>query len=393
MKLRILQVYRIFPALFGGISTVVYSITRELCKKNDVTIFTTDVYLNGKSIDKYRWGIVEPKVYYFPVLFRASVGSNITVCGFKFVYCVKKMIRNFDVIHLHGYRTFQNIIVHHYAKRNNIPYVFQAHGTLPRVIPWRRLKWFYDTIFGYQLLRDASKVIALSRVEAEQYRSMGVPKDKIAIIPNGIDLSEYAELPPKGVFKKKFNIPEDKKIILYLGRIHITKGIDFLVRAYAYLINEMHFKDAVLVIAGPDDGYLKEVRELTDRLGVSKRVLFTGPLYGRDKLEAYVDSEFYVLPSRYETFPMTILEAYACGKPVIASNIGGLRELVDDGKTGLLIDVGDVDQLAKAILSLLNNEMDIEEMGSIGRQYVKSNFSIEKVVEKLEKVYEEVVEG
>jgi len=217
-----------------------------------------------------------------------------------------------------------------------------------------------------------------------------VPEDKIAIIPNGIDLSEYAELPPKGVFKKKFNIPEDKKIILYLGRIHITKGIDFLVRAYAYLINEMHFKDAVLVIAGPDDGYLKEVRELTDRLGVSKRVLFTGPLYGRDKLEAYVDSEFYVLPSRYETFPMTILEAYACGKPVIASNIGGLRELVDDGKTGLLIDVGDVDQLARAIFSLLNNEVEIKEMGSMGRQYVKSNFSIEKVVEKLEKVYEEV---
>jgi len=155
----------------------------------------------------------------------------------------------------------------------------------------------------------------------------------------------------------------------------------------------MHFKDAVLVIAGPDDGYLKEVQELTNSLGVSKHVLFTGPLYGRDKLEAYVDSEFYVLPSRYETFPMTILEVYACGKPVIGSKVGGLRDLVADGETGLLVDVGDVDQLAKAILSLLNNEMDIEEMGSIGRQYVKSNFSIEKVAEKLEKVYKEVVEG
>jgi glycosyltransferase involved in cell wall biosynthesis len=94
----------------------------------------------------------------------------------------------------------------------------QVHGSLPRIGAKQQLKWIYDVLFGYRLLRDASKVIALTRVEAEQYRRMGVPEEKIAIIPNGIDLSEYAELPPKGVFKKKFNIPEDRKIILYLGQ-------------------------------------------------------------------------------------------------------------------------------------------------------------------------------
>ena len=383
--MKILQVYHIFPASFGGVSAVVHQITRELSKRgHKVHVLTTDAYFEGEKSRED-----EVKVYRFTLVSKALFRHNLVVPEVKFLSFIKGIVKEFDCIHIHGYRNPYHMIVHRYTTRHDIPYVLQTHGSIPRKgKQW--LKCLYDALFGHRLLRNASKVIALSRVEAQQYRNMGVPEEKIAIIPNGIDLSEYAELPPQGAFKKKFNIPEDKKTILYLGRIHKTKGIDFLVKAYAYLTKKMNFKDAVLVIAGPDDGYLKEVRELTDRLGVSKDVLFTGPLYGRGKLEAYVDSEFYVLPSRYETFPMAVLEAYACGKPVIASNVGGLRELVIEGKTGLLIDVGDVDQLTNAIFSLLSNERKIEEMGSMGRQYVKSNFSIEKVVEKLEKVYEEL---
>jgi glycosyltransferase involved in cell wall biosynthesis len=250
----------------------------------------------------------------------------------------------------------------------------------------------YDIFFGYQLLRDAAKVIALNHVEAEQYRAMGVPEEKIAIIPNGIDLSEYVNLPPKGAFKKKFNIPEDRKIILYLGRIHKIKGIDILIKAYAYMRNKMNLRDIVLVIAGPDDGYLNEAKRLAQALDVSNHVLFTGPLYGEDKMAAYIDSEVYVLPSRYETFPMAILEAYACGKPVVASEVGGLRDLVKNGETGLLFKPEDVKQLAERISNILNDDKMAEEMGLRGRNFVEEDFTIEKIIEKLEKLYEEVVE-
>ena len=392
--MRLLQVIPSLSEKHGGTRVASYHIFKELAKRgHEITIFTSDVDFSQEWAKTLRYHQIEIR------FFKASLEKVIYNIHKQHYYItldlmreVPRTIKYFDIIHLHGYRTFQNIILHYYAKKCNIPYILQAHGSIPRKGK-QGLKWFYDVLFGYRLLKNASKVIALNKVEAEQYKSMGISEEKIAIIPNGIDLSEYAELPPKGVFKKKFNIPEDKKIILYLGRIHKIKGIDFLVKAYAYLIKKMNCKDTVLVIAGPDDGYLKEVQELTNRLSVSKYVLFTGPLYGRNKLEAYVDSEFYVLPSRYETFPMTVLEAYACGKPVIGSKVGGLRDLIVDGKTGLLINVGDVEQLAKAILFLLNNEGEIEKMGSIGRQYVKYNFSIEKVVEKLEKVYEEVVEG
>ncbi len=392
--MKILQVVPYFPPAyaFGGPVKIVYEVSRELVKRgHEVVVYASDAKDLKSKLNINPFKVVDGiMAYYFRNLLMTSVNKLKLLITPQLISHAKEELKKFDVIHLHEYRTFQNIVVHHYARKYGVPYILQAHGSLPRISSWRRLKGVYDVLFGYRLLRDASKVIALSEVEAEQYRGMGVPEEKIAIIPNGIDLSEYAELPPKGAFKKKFNIPEDKKIIFYLGRIHKIKGIDLLVKAYAYLTKKVGCKDAVLVIAGPNDGYLKEVQELTDRLGVSKDVLFTGPLYGRDKLEAYVDSEFYVLPSRYETFPMAVLEAYACGKPVIACDIGELRNLVVKGKTGLLIDVGDVDQLANAIFSLLNNERKIEEMSLMVKQYVKSNFLIEKVVEKLEKVYEEV---
>jgi len=103
------------------------------------------------------------------------------------------MLLQFDCIHLHGFRGFQNIIVARYAKKFNVPYILQVHGSLSRGAVKRRLELLYDIMFGFKLLRETSRAIALSQIEAERYKSMGVPEDKIAIIPNGIDLSEYAK--------------------------------------------------------------------------------------------------------------------------------------------------------------------------------------------------------
>ena len=390
--MKLLQVIPTLTVKHGGTRVVSYLISKELAKRgHEITIFTSDVDLSQELTKTLQCHQIKVRSFK-ATLKKVTYAQKYYITLGLMKKEVLEAIKHFNVIHLHGYRTFQNVILHYHAKKSNIPYILQAHGSIPRKgKQW--LKWFYDVLFGYRLLRDASKVIALSRVEAEQYKSMGVPEEKIAIIPNGIDLSEYIELPPKGTFKKKFNIPEAKKIILYLGRIHETKGIDFLVKAYAHLKNEMHFKDAILVIAGPDDGYLGEVKHLVQELDISSSVLFTGPLYGKDKISAYVDSDVYVLPSRYETFPMTVLEAYACGTPVIASKVGGLMDLVIEGVTGLLFESGDVMELAKSIFLLLDNQEKAEDMGLKGRQLVKEKFSIESVVDKLERVYKEVISG
>jgi glycosyltransferase involved in cell wall biosynthesis len=303
----------------------------------------------------------------------------------------QKEVKEFDIVHLHEFRTLQNAAAARAAREHGVPYVLQAHGSVPRVGSWKTLKLLYDAVYGYKLLRGASRAIALTKAEAGHYKQMGVPEEKIAIIPNGIDLSEYSDLPPKGAFKERFNVPEDKRIVLYIGRIHWIKGVDILVRAYALLAKQPSFKDAILVVAGPDDGYLGRVKSLVRELGISGSVLFTGPLYGRDKLSAYVDAEFVVLPSRYETFPNVVLEAYACAKPVIASNVEAMPDIVLHGETGLLFRAGDERELATLLLHLLENPGEIIRMGQNAQRFVKDTLSMDKIIVRLEKIYYEIV--
>jgi len=391
--MKILQVVPYFPPAyaFGGPVKVAYQISRELIKRgHEVVVYTTDAkdFDSRLEVDSSNT-IKEMKVHRFRNLSLTLVKKLKLFITPQLTLFARKEVKKFDIIHLHEYRTFQNIIIHHYARKYDVPYVLQAHGSLPRIGAWRRLKWIYDVLFGYRLLRGASKVIALSKVEAEQYKAMGVPEEKIAIIPNGIDLSEYANLPPKGAFKKRFGIPEEKKIILYLGRIHKTKGIDFLIRAYAYLKNEMKCRDAILAIAGPDDGYLNDAKALANSLGLYNSVMFTGFISSEDKLMALVDAEVFVTSSFYG-FPITFLEACAVGTPLVTTSLGDTLEWID-GNVGYVAQPTPRD-LVEAIYRIISDDELRRRFSKNCIEIVKSEFSIEKVVERLEKVYEEVVE-
>jgi len=392
--MRILQVINAFypPYSAGGPALATYKISKALAKRgHEITVFTTNI-LNTNSLfvsRKKEVDIHKIKVIYFNnFLFKSSMHIYFSA---EFIEAIKREISNYDVAHVHEYRSYMSLAVNHYAKKHRTPLVLQAHGQLPIVGSWKILKITYDILFGYKLLKNASGVIALTQIEAKQYENMGVPKEKIFIVPNGIDLAEFSNMPFKGTFRKKYGVPENKGIILYLGRIHWIKGVDILVRAYALLAKQPGFKDAILVVAGPDDGYLDRVKSLVRELGISNSVLFTGPLYGRDKLSAYVDAEFVVLPSRYETFPNVVLEAYACAKPVIASNVEAMPDIVLNGETGLLFRAGNEKELAGALAHLLENPKEAERMGRNARKLAEEKYSIDKIAAELEKVYEEVI--
>ena len=128
---------------------------------------------------------------------------------------------------------------------------------------------------------------------------MGVPKNKIEIIPNGIDLIEDQYLPEKGLFRKKYNITNDENVILYLGRIHKIKGIDLLLKSFKLLTKDMD--NVKLVIVGPGD--TSNLKKMIKGSTIENKVIFTGPLYGEDKNEVFIDSDLYVLPSIYDCFP------------------------------------------------------------------------------------------
>jgi len=388
--MNILQVYQIFnPEVASGAAKVAYCVSKELARRgHNVVYYTSDMKDKDTRWLQNTWTIVNGiKVQYFKTVCTILARKLKIYITPSLIKPNKRFFQKINVIHLHGYISFQCIVIYHYARKYGVPYVLQAHGSLPRVGAWRRLKWIYDILFGYRLLRGASRVIALSNVEAEQYKRVGVPEEKIAIIPNGIDLSEYAELPPKGSFKKKFNIPEDRKIILYLGRIHKTKGIDILIKAYAYLKNEMKCRNAVLVIAGPDDGYLGEARTLVNSLGLYDSVMFTGFISNEDKLKALIDAEIFVTPSFYG-FPITFLEACVVGTPIVTTNLGDTLEWIN-GKVGYVVQPK-TEYLARAIYQIIIDEKLHERLSRNSQNIVKTVFSIEKVVDKLEQLYNEV---
>jgi len=387
--MKILNVIPVFPPAegFGGPLVSTYEMSRELVKRgHDVTVYTTNAFNpTSNFIPPSKPYILNGiKVYYF----RNFIRTNRLFISPSLLTSLQRNINDFDLIFIHSWRGFQDLITSSFAILHRVPYVIKTGGSLPRMRRKKILKILYDIIFGFRILKKSNKVIAVNLFEAEQFKGMNVSEEKIAIIPNGIDYSKYMVTPPKGVFKRKFSIREEDKIVLYLGRLHKIKGIDILIKSFSKLLQSMN--NVILVIVGSDDGSLYDIQKLVNDLKIEEKVIFTGALYGVDKLEAYIDADVYVLPSRYEIFGLTVLEAYSCGKPVIASRVGGLKDLVIDGVTGLLFTSEDTVMLTESIFIILNDITKAKQMGDKGKKYVKENFTIVNVVDKLECIYYEL---
>jgi glycosyltransferase involved in cell wall biosynthesis len=386
--MRILQVIPyFFPAeAYGGPVQSSNHLSKELVRRgHQVIVYTTDA-MNSSTRQKVRYLEMEGrKVHYF-----RNLSNNLAWHGLflapAMVFQLRKEIGTFDVIHLQDYRNFQNIVVHHYAKKCGVPYVVQARGELVTFFQRGRLKKVFDRLWGCKILKDASRAIAVTPTEVEQYKSMGVSQDKIEIVPNGIDLSEFDDLPQRGEFRVKYDLEANQKVILYLGRINWIKGLDLLASAFADISKSSN--DVKLAIVGPDGGYLPALKKLIKELGIEGKVLFTGPLYGRHKLEAYVDADVYVLPSLYEIFGITLLEALACGTPVIVTDRCGIASIID-GQAGLVTPC-DKEQLAGTLSHMLSDDRMRREFGERGKLLVREKFNWEIIAEQIENIYRAV---
>ncbi|NSW58762.1 MAG: glycosyltransferase [Armatimonadetes bacterium] len=215
--------------------------------------------------------------------------------------------------------------------------------------------------------------------------SYGIPDQRLATIPNALDLDEIdavasvsnaAELP----------IPDDARIVMFVGRLTIAKGLEYLLTAATAVVR--HCPTAHFVIVG--DGPLRDALEKRAcDLGLSSHVCFIGRR--QDVLGLLQKCDIYVQPSIWEGFPNAVLEAMAMGRPVVATDVGGVPELVRNGETGLLVPAADPELLANAINQLLDNEALARSMGAAGRLRVRESFSIEQMALRLECLYRQVM--
>ncbi len=224
-------------------------------------------------------------------------------------------------------------------------------------------------------LRSAHGISSPSREVAEYIRSAcRLGSRQIESIPYPIDTSLFVPGTARA------NPP----VVLFVGRVETRKGADFLLQAMPR-VWERH-SDCQLVLAGRVSDELQDQVERADA-----RVCFLGPLAREELIPWYQRASIFVAPSLWDNSPNTIYEAMACGTPVVASRVGGIPELVDDGITGALVPPRDPNMLAHAIVELLSDLESSDKMGRCGRDKVLMNFSVGKILEKTLAFYERVL--
>jgi glycosyltransferase involved in cell wall biosynthesis len=404
--LKILHVTPYFyPAwAYGGIPRVAYDIAREQARQgHEVCAATTDVLDEKHRIafgaSPPPWPVMQVidgvRSFYF-----RNVSNSLAYHMQLFMPLgARKWARRhageFDVFHLHGHRHLLNSAFARAARKNGVPYILVANGTAPAIERRFLLKRLFDPFFGNHVLRNAAHVVAVSEAEIGQYASLGIPREKISVIYNPIDLAAFKVVPPRGRFREKHGL-RSRKIILYLGKITPRKGIEVLVRAYARLIGDGRLKkdDSVLVIAGNDMGYRAVLESEVARLGLGECVRFAGLVTGDDKLACLADADVCVYASTQEIFGLVPFEALMCGTPVIVSDDCGCGEVVGRAGAGRLVKYGDAAALASAITETL--EMPDAEKADViarGKRFVAEHLATEIIAREYVEAYRRVLES
>ena len=391
--MKILHVAHFFiPCLSaGGVVNASYQIASKQAEDNDVKVLSTDSCKERLKFPDGRYDVDVDGIMvdYFKNLSNRFKMATMLDTPFSAPFRIRKEIKDYEIVHIHEHRQTLAIIASHFARKNNIPYIVQAHGSVLPFFQKEGLKNLFDKVFGFKILHNAACVLALTEVEKEQYLKMGVDEDKIEIVPLGINLEEYENLPDYGRFRSKFNISDDDKLILFVGRIHEIKGLDLLIDSFNDLIDLNENKNIKLAIVGPDDGYLAELEDKIRAYSLDDNLIVTGPLYKEEKQEALVDCDLFVMPSKYESFTTSGLEAMACSKPLVLTKNNHIHDWVD-GNCGLACD-DDKDSLRSAIEKLLFDEGLSNTYGENGKRLIKEKYNWDMINKQILEIYEKLL--
>jgi glycosyltransferase involved in cell wall biosynthesis len=306
---------------------------------------------------------------------------------------LRQRLTDFDLIHIHSLYRFPMTYAGWLARKMNVPYIISPHGSLdPFLYKQSRynvfLKRIYERVFDLPNLDHAAAVHFTTQAEAESTNFLDL-KARCEIVPLGIDWETYKSLPVKGAFRKRSGLGGQTPLVLFLGRINFTKGLDLLVPAFASLLKEL--PEAHLALVGPDnEGYGSKVKRWCAEQGIQEKVVFVGHLGADDVREAYVDADVFVLPSYTESFGLTVVEAMACGCPVVLSDQVKIWREVQHAGAGLVTGI-DADEIAEALYFLLTHKQEAMAMGVRGREVVEKRFTWDRIVDKFTKVYQDLI--
>ncbi len=277
-----------------------------------------------------------------------------------------------DVVHAHGYKA--DLYTYLALRRSGTPFVSTCHN------------WLDDDLFvrAYGMLdrwslRHFDAVIAVSEEVRQRLVRSGVPADAVHLIRNGIDLRPFDTAVPS---LRNQTEPVDQLQVGWIGRLSREKGPDLFVRAAARVLPEFPGAGFILIGDGPDR---IELEHLLEELGIAAQVRLEGRR--TDMPEVYASFDMLVSSSRREGLPMAILEGMAAGRPWVATSVGDVPTVVQNGVTGMVVPPEDLPQLADAILTLLRSKQQREQFGTEARALVEREFSAERMSSEYLRIY------
>lgn len=286
----------------------------------------------------------------------------------------KQLRGSVNLVHAHGLRAALIGVLA--AKRAGIPSLFTAHNLVP---PTGRLQRVLLRVIG----QSTRRILAVSQAVAKSLIAGGLPNTKIHVVPNGISVAAF-DTPDTIKVRNDFNIPTNAPLVVGIGRLSPEKGLDLLITAMADVLSVL--PDACLLLAG--DGPEREsLRALARQID--------GACYFPGKVENPIPflktAAIVAVPSRQEGQGIVALEAMAASKPVVAANVGGLAETIVPNVTGLLVPPENPTELADALISLLQNSSRRDEMGIQGRLRVEQHYTLERMINNIETIYQTIL--
>lgn len=381
--MKIAHICPFYSPAIGGVKQVVEELAKRQIKAgHEVHVYTSD-WDKNKRIRIKDENIEGVKVHRCKHIFK--IANFVTFWPSVFSKLLKQ---DLDIIHSHVFAHPHFVLAALAAKLKKTPHIHTTH------CPWSdayrspagKVGLFLSyNVFSKQALKSTKKIIAITPWEINFIKKYGGKNKQIEIIPNGMSHDFFKKI-KNNDFKKRFKIPQKQKIVLFFGRLNITKAPDKFVEIAKLILKQR--KDTTFVIRGPDEGMKKKIKKL---IGNEKNILLIDET--RDKKEiikTYQAADIYVLPSYREGLPLTLFEAMASSLPIVASPVNGVPYEIKEPENGFLVNYGNNKKFAQQIIKLLDNKKLANKISQKNLKKAKQ-YNWDKIFKKTMEVYEEAI--
>lgn len=368
----------------GGIEKVVNEQSKRLLQKNFDPIVVTNrigtpkqYVVDGVNVDCYES---------LNTGFRLGIPYSIpTVPSFEVFL---KAVKSSKIVHAHGHPYLTSLIAAKLAKRYDKPFVLTQHNTFIQYDNiFDKIERLNDLAVGKETLKEADKIITVSHATKDYVLSLGAKPEKIKVMHNGVDLERFKPLIGKREeMRRILGIPKNASVAVTVRRLVYKNGIDTLIEGANLAIKRNPNITFLVIGKGPDQS---GIQMRAQELGIENNFRLTGFVKDEDLPLYYNAADFFALPSKSgEGLPLVALEAMACGLPIIATNVGGIGEILMQ-KWGKLVSPNDPTLLAKEILEFATFDFSSRRIEL--RAEMEEKFSWDKNVERLVEIYEELI--